>query len=257
MRDLAEDIETILAVVRRRGIILLLDFDGTISPIVPDFTRAQISPRARMAIRSIVRRWPVAVISGRALPDVIRRVGIHGITYVGCHGLQVSFGGQRVTQYVSSRDLRAFAEVCSELRTLAYVYPDLIFEDKKLSFALHYTRVPREQRESFRANATMIVSRAANRRKVKVIDSHETFDVVPRSPRHKGTVARLLARVLALRGRQPVTVFIGDALTDEDVFMTFKTALTVRVGYGAGSAAKYFVRTREDVDTFLERIAQL
>jgi trehalose-6-phosphatase len=52
-----------------------------------------------------------------------------------------------------------------------------------------------------------------------------------------------------------VPVYIGDSLTDEDVFNVFKNGVTIRVGKNKSSAARYFFKRRSDVDVFLTKLA--
>ncbi|HEY4526700.1 MAG TPA: trehalose-phosphatase, partial [Candidatus Paceibacterota bacterium] len=67
--------------------------------------------------------------------------------------------------------------------------------------------------------------------------------------------ATQLARRLAPKGLVPI--FIGDDTTDEDAFRALKGGITVRVGRSSKSAARFFVRTRADVDALLETLSML
>ena len=74
---------------------MVSDFDGTLSPIVPDPTGARIVPGAQSALRRLARiaaarpdRLALVVLSGRAATDVARRVRAGGIRYLGNHGLE-------------------------------------------------------------------------------------------------------------------------------------------------------------------------
>src|SRR5690606_24767031 len=78
---------------RARGILaVLLDFDGTLAPIVPHPDQAVLDARCRVAIQALARHENVrvAVVSGRALEDVAKRVQVEGIHYAGNHGMEIS-----------------------------------------------------------------------------------------------------------------------------------------------------------------------
>jgi trehalose-6-phosphatase len=53
-------------------------------------------------------------------------------------------------------------------------------------------------------------------------------------------------------------VYVGDDLTDEDVFSSKQPGLLrVRVGRSQSSAAGYFLRDQRDIDRFLKRLLLL
>lgn len=64
---------------RRR--LWVFDFDGTLSPIVPDRTAARLHPECRELLNELVRapgRF-VAVLSSREIEDLSRRVPLPGV----------------------------------------------------------------------------------------------------------------------------------------------------------------------------------
>ena len=79
----------------RRPLLVVTDFDGTLSPIVQDPLGAVIDPLARSALRRLARlsesrpdRLTVVVLSGRTSVDVAGRVRVGGVRYLGNHGLE-------------------------------------------------------------------------------------------------------------------------------------------------------------------------
>ena len=68
---------------------VLLDFDGTISDIMPDPGAAVPIPGVRDTLARLATECPVAVISGRGLDDLRTRVGVDGIWYAGSHGFEL------------------------------------------------------------------------------------------------------------------------------------------------------------------------
>jgi trehalose 6-phosphate phosphatase len=79
----------------RPPLLLVTDFDGTLSPIVQDPLGAVIEPLARTALRRLARlsearpdRLSVVVLSGRTSVDVAGRVRVGGVRYLGNHGLE-------------------------------------------------------------------------------------------------------------------------------------------------------------------------
>ena len=68
-------------------LILFLDFDGTLTPIVPCPNRARLGRSVRKTLWKLIGLLPVVVISGRTPADLRRRVGLRNVCYVGHHGL--------------------------------------------------------------------------------------------------------------------------------------------------------------------------
>ncbi len=68
---------------------LFVDFDGSLSPIVPDPPAATVLPAARAALARLVPVLRmVAVVSGRPASFLAARVGLDGLEYVGAYGLE-------------------------------------------------------------------------------------------------------------------------------------------------------------------------
>ena len=55
---------------------VFLDYDGTLTPIVSQPEDAWLSDSMRQKLRELAARAPVAILSGRDLDDVRRRMGV-------------------------------------------------------------------------------------------------------------------------------------------------------------------------------------
>ncbi len=68
---------------------LFVDFDGSVSPIVPDPPAARPLPAARAALARLVPvLGTVVVVSGRPAAFLAEHLGIDGLGYVGAYGLE-------------------------------------------------------------------------------------------------------------------------------------------------------------------------
>lgn len=78
-----------------RHVLLLTDYDGTLTPIVERPELANLSKDIRRLLQTLAyqRYITVGVISGRALVDLKDKVGISGIIYAGNHGLEIEGPG--------------------------------------------------------------------------------------------------------------------------------------------------------------------
>ena len=77
------------AALARPGTLVVLDFDGTLAPIVEDRHAAGLGARTRRALLALARGGPVAVLSGRAAADVRARLrGVPLGWVIGSHGAE-------------------------------------------------------------------------------------------------------------------------------------------------------------------------
>lgn len=72
---------------------LLLDYDGTLSPIAPHPDLTQMTSATKASLDSIAGNPKIftAVISGRAVDNVKAKIGIDGIVCAGNHGLEILY----------------------------------------------------------------------------------------------------------------------------------------------------------------------
>lgn len=125
--------------------VWVFDFDGTLSPIVPDPTGAQLHPASLALLGEIAAdpRNRVAVLSTRALEDLVPRVPVPGVILGGASGLEWRIpGGHTIVpgEATTKRLEEARARVLPLLGRLGAV-PGVEIEDKRWSVAVHYRRV--------------------------------------------------------------------------------------------------------------------
>lgn len=219
------------------------DFDGTLAPIVADRERAAMRARTARLLAALCARYPCAVISGRARADVAARLGAAPVRWViGNHGLEPS-----PMLPAARRALRANRPVLR--RALAGV-PGIDIEDKNLSLAVHYRHAPDKRA----ARALIDAAIAALPVPMRVVPGKLVVNLVPAEAPHKGDALR----TVRARARADAALFVGDDVTDEDVFALRDDGLvSVRVGAARRSAAPWYIRDQRAVDALLARLIAL
>ena len=248
MKDAKIHIDAILARIRKHGCILMLDFDGTLAPLVPDPARARMRASTRRALEAVARCYLVAVITGRALSDVRNRVPLRGVSFVGNHGLEQFVKGKIRRVRIPAAPRRALDTIRTRLRPLARRHKGIYFEDKVYSLSFHYRHSPRSKHAEIRAEIVKAVRETGN---LRAVEGVFVINILPAIRRDKGTAAREMYALLAKKGK-PAPVFIGDDVTDEDAFRVLRNGITIRVGKSTSSAAKYYFKSRAGVDRFLK-----
>ena len=226
-KHLLESWDELKGDLAERFLYLFLDYDGTLSPIVRDPGKAVLSLRMRGRLEALSKagRCRIAVISGRSLEDIRRRVGIAGITYGGNHGLEVE-GPERKFRYpVPEKARRALDDVRGKLEKALSPVPGVFLEDKGLSLTVNFRKVKRAE--------LPVVARAVEEAAgpyripggIDVRPGKEAFEIRPSVEWDKGkTVLWLLEKNTVAGGEPPWPLFVGDDRTDEDAFRAIRTA---------------------------------
>lgn len=255
MRSAIANSGEILARVKTMGCVLMLDFDGTLTAIEHHHRAPRLSREMKAVVQKISKTYPVAIVSGRSLADIKKRVGIGTIAYAGCHGLEWYVRGKRHDPKLSAETKEAFAFARQQLTYLARKY-DAVIEDKKNSYAVHYRTLSPGARRACEQDARTIARAIDETNLVRVILDQCTLDIMPNLSITKGTTALRLFR--ALRTSTYATpIYIGDSATDEDAFAAFPHGVTIRVGKHRKSAARFFLHEQRDVGRFLSALDAL
>jgi trehalose 6-phosphate phosphatase len=243
----------VLSHLRDGDLALLLDFDGTLAPIVPRAGDAQALPGSRRAIERLVEAGrAVAVISGRGLADVRARLGLEGIHYAGNHGLEIEGPGVMRRHPEAERGRARLEEVRENLLSSLEGIPGAWVEDKGLTLSVHYREA---EPESWRAVEGRVRSASADEA-LEVRAGKRVWEVRPRVDWDKGRAVGFLLQVWGEPRRWPV--YVGDDVTDEDAFrVVHGVGLGVKVTEepDAPTAAAAWVRDPSELESFLERWA--
>jgi len=231
-----------------KQIALFLDFDGTISHIVPVPRDAELEPEVRAVVERLVARpdFRVAIVSGRALSDVRTRAGIRNVIYAGNHGLEIE---DDVITFREPRAASLRCELKSLLLQLKLALSDtegLEIEDKGYTLSVHFRRVTEHLRDWVRNVATSTVARS---RSFMCREGKMVIDVRPHVDWSKAHAIKWIARQVCVPGTLPI--FIGDDVTDEDGFAALPEGITIRVGELAETEARYSLPNVSAVARFL------
>lgn len=247
--------------LKRQSLFIFLDYDGTLTPIVKTPERAVLAERTKKILRALaaLKNVRVAVISGRMLGDLKKRVGLHGITYVGNHGLEGGGGGVNFKKRSAERYKKTLRRICSQLEVDVGYISGVIIEDKGLTLSVHYRLVRNTDLKYFHSALRNVITPYRQQKTVVVRGGKKVYEVRPAFCWDKGmAVLWLLSRYRKGMGCQDSSVlYIGDDTTDEDAFLALKTkGLTVFVGKPGKSFARYFVRNTQEVIRLLRMIIE-
>lgn len=254
MRSALEHIEEIVARLGAHP-MLLLDFDGTLAPIVARPEDAYAPDSTLEVLNRCASLHPLAIISGRTLDDIRARVPVSRAWYAGSHGLEWEIDGEVSRKDTPDAVAEALAAARSALQQLSRSYTGIIPEEKGHCFALNYRALSDEAAQHFSAQAHAAVSPLLPSG-LRVLDGMRTFEITPQIDWTKGECARMLVNTAQERfGSGFTPVYIGDSITDEDAFHALaQDGVTVRVGQSAESTAGFFLPDQTSVEGFLRQL---
>lgn len=204
-------------VLRQRPALLATDFDGTLSPIVPDPALAQLLPSMRPLLRRLRQQVAcVAVVTGRAVQDVRRRVRVGGLTYVGNHGLQTWQGRRATIDPQAEPLLPAVRRTVDRLNKTVQI-PGTFMEDKGVTASLHYRNAP--DPEDARQRILDCIRASVDWSALHVEEGRMVVNLLPNVAVNKGTALDRLVEQVAPNG----VVMLGDDLTDTHAFRAVQT----------------------------------
>ena len=207
-----------------------VDFDGTISEIVAEPDAAAVWPKSATALSHLARRLAlVSVVTGRAVSDVVDRVGLDKIVYVGNHGAEYFFDGRLDVAPSSSEGRDALLAAFEYLRTHADS-PGVVWEDKGISASVHYRRA--RARDAARSGLEAALASAPGVERLEVFWGKMLLELRAPTGLTKGYALRRLVREWGL----DAIVFIGDDTTDGDALSALREMVSEGQVRGVGVA---------------------
>ena len=125
-------------------VLLLFDYDGTLTPIVarPEDAILSDETRQRLAALAGTDRFVVGVVSGRGLSDLEALVAVPGLIYAGNHGLEMRGGGMDFVHPEAPGFEASLVEVTRLLEQELATVPGALVDNKRLTLTVHFRNTP-------------------------------------------------------------------------------------------------------------------
>ncbi len=214
---------------------ILLDIDGTLSPIVEHASDAHVPETTRQLLIGVARTYGlVACVSGRRASEARAMVSIGTISYLGSHGVELLRAGwtEAVLDPGVEDWVRRIHEFGREADTADARKRRVRLEDKGAIVAFHWRGAPDEEA------ARAVVDSIAERAQAAGLRTHWGRKVLEVRPPIKIDKGAGIRRLLSETGDEITSaMYVGDDTTDLDAFRTLselvqegRLARAVRVG---------------------------
>ncbi|CAH0520891.1 unnamed protein product [Peronospora belbahrii] len=244
---------------RNHRLVVFLDYDGTLTPIVNDPALALLSPTMKDTLEKLREKFITGVITGRSLHKIQEFVSIPQLYYAGSHGFDIEGpDGTSIKNQVAAQFLLDLHGLRDELKEQIKDITGAEVEDNIYSVSLHYRNVDP-------AVQPQVSSLAYNMRdkhsRIKLNEGKMVYEFKPKIDWNKGKALLWLLQTLELDEHDDVyTIYIGDDTTDEDAFRLFQTHYN-RKGVGIvvteesmSTDASFTLRDTNEVCEFLNRL---
>ncbi len=223
-------------VLGRDPILLLLDFDGTLSEIAPRPEQATLCPGNEMLLCQLAGRpdFVVGVISGRSLHDVEPRVNVPGLVYAGNHGLEIRGRGLDYRHPDADAASRTISQASHDLELRLAGVPGAFVENKTYTLTTHFRQTPPYYHDQVVSVFGDIAQPLVQSGSCHVTEAKMALELRPSIDWNKG---RALTLIRSRLSPQSFPVYMGDDATDEDAFGAVNCAGGFGVYVGASGAA--------------------
>lgn len=255
-RPLVEALESFAA---QRPVLVASDFDGVLAPFESDPEQVRPLPGVMELLRGLssLDGVHVAVVSGRDLQTLTRLAGVtddDGIVLIASHGAESSSAAVREAMEAASmtpEDKDRLESLTADVTSLiAQRHPHVRIEHKAAAIVVHTRGLPPETAAPALAEAR---TAALAHEGVRVLKGKSVLEMSV-SHADKGSALAAYGRDVGASAR----LYLGDDVTDEDVFVRFTRSNDVTIKVGEGStAARHRVADEAAVDELLRDLARM
>jgi len=240
-----------------KQVVLFLDYDGTLTPIVATPDLAVLSDEMRDSLKRTADCYTTALISGRELSNLLKMVAIDGLYYAGNHGFEIEGPHHsKIKTRKGEKYLEVVDKAYHDIKKRVGDIEGVIIEHKKFSLSVHIRLVDESLVDGIEKAVDEVLSHYTE---LKKHHGKKVFEVRPRMDWHKGKAVMHLLKALDLDKEDVLPIYIGDDVTDEDAFEALKDrGLGILVtDHPKASAANYMLKNSSEVQEFLEKLIQI
>ncbi|GAB2271200.1 hypothetical protein Dimus_006044 [Dionaea muscipula] len=259
-----EMFEKIMNESKGKQIVMFLDYDGTLSPIVDDPDRAFMSDEMRAAVRGVAKHFPTAIVTGRCRDKVYNFVRLGELYYAGSHGMDIQgpIGLEQGTRALLYQPASEFIPMIDKVYMILLektrTTPGAKVENNKFCLSVHFRRVDEKRWAELAEQVKDVLNDYPN---LRMTQGRKVLEIRPTIKWDKGKALEFLLESLGFANSDDVfPVYIGDDRTDEDAFKVLRER---NQGFGIlvstvpkETNASYTLQEPAEVKSFLQRLVE-
>ncbi|EXC06717.1 Trehalose-phosphate phosphatase [Morus notabilis] len=212
--------EQITNASKGKQIVMFLDYDGTLSPIVEDPDRAYMSNEMRKAVRAVARYFPTAIVSGRCRDKVYSFVRLAELYYAGSHGMDIK-GPSKCSKYKNGNESVLCQPATEFLPMVDEVYKILLEKTKSIPGSrVEHNKFCISSWAALAEQVRLVINEYP---KLRLTQGRKVLEIRPTIKWDKGKALEFLLESLGYANSNEVLpVYIGDDRTDEDAFKVLR-----------------------------------
>ncbi|KAK7351175.1 hypothetical protein VNO77_10429 [Canavalia gladiata] len=251
-----------------KKIVVFLDYDGTLSPIVTDPDKAFMTRKMRATLKGIARHFPTAIVTGRCRDKVYNFVKLAELYYAGSHGMDIKGptksqspkkgNNKGVLFQPASQFLPMIDEVYKILLEKTNSVPGAKVENNKFCLSVHFRCVDEKSWAPLAEKVKLVLNEYPQ---LRLTQGRKVLEIRPAIKWDKGKALEFLLKALGYENSDDVfPIYIGDDRTDEDAFKVLRSR-----GQGIGilvsrvpkeTDASYTLQDPSEVEQFLRRLVE-
>jgi len=212
-----------------KPLVILSDYDGTLTGYFDHPDLAVLSPRTRSALGklSALPNVFVGVVSGRALGNLRQMVQLEGLYYAGTTGLEIDLLGS-VIEHDRAAELKRWIEpLATRMHKATEAFAGTWLENKPYGFTAHYRHLDPNRKADFQSTFQSIVTQTNI--PIKTVDVSLGLEMILDIGWNKGTA---IDRILDSISNDAFVFFAGDAANDLEAFETARRRQGVTLAIG-------------------------
>lgn len=194
-------------------LVLLFDYDGTLTPIVEHPWQAKLAPQTRELLAELAAQAHVhvGVFSGRQLDELEQLIGLPQLSYCGVSGIEIRIDGTLLVHPTAAASVPLIDEITRRLAAIERVYPGAWVEHKRYGFTVHYRGVEAALIEEVHTRILGFLESWS--RQLRTVEAPLAVEVLVGGTWTKGDAVR---KIIEQVGEPAFVLYAGDAPNDRE-----------------------------------------
>jgi trehalose 6-phosphate phosphatase len=237
-----------------RGVVLFLDYDGTLVPIKRTPSEAVLSRTVQRILRQLSKSPNIrlVIITGREMADIRSMVRLRTIDYAANHGLHMMVSRREWKHPEAVKSRKGFHLLSLALKNNLKDIRGVFIEDKRYTLSIHFRNIEKKDIHSMKLIINDVLGSCGHR--YRISRGKKVIEIRPKTLWGKG---RSISKILNEypNTRRWLRIFIGDDITDEDGFKALGPGgISIRVGRSRNTEARFYVNNTHEVIRLLKAL---